>query len=129
VSNTTDRPMYYSQVRIDPNNDQVIYMGGAPAFKSIDGGRTFRQIQNLAHSDHHAIWIDPKNSSHVMYGNDGGLDVSYDGGDTWDFIATMAVGQFYAIRPTCGSRTSCAAACRTTGRGAGRAGSARTSAS
>ncbi len=97
VSNTTDRPMYYSQVRIDPNNDQVIYMGGAPAFKSVDGGRTFRQIQNLAHSDHHAIWIDPKNSSHVMYGNDGGLDVSYDGGDTWDFIATIAVGQFYAI--------------------------------
>jgi photosystem II stability/assembly factor-like uncharacterized protein len=97
VSNTTDRPMYYSQVRIDPNNDQVIYMGGAPAFKSIDGGKTFRQIQNLAHSDHHAIWVDPKNSSHVMYGNDGGLDVSYDGGDTWDFIATMAVGQFYAI--------------------------------
>ena len=97
VSNTTDRPMYYSQVRVDPNNDQVIYMGGAPAFKSIDGGKTFRQIQNLAHSDHHAIWVDPKNSSHVMYGNDGGLDVSYDGGDTWDFIATMAVGQFYAI--------------------------------
>ncbi len=97
VSNTTDRPMYYSQVRIDPSNDQVIYMGGAPAFKSVDGGRTFRQIQNLAHSDHHAIWVDPKNSSHVMYGNDGGLDVSYDGGDTWDFIATMAVGQFYAI--------------------------------
>ncbi|MCX6544072.1 MAG: hypothetical protein NTV05_06605 [Acidobacteria bacterium] len=97
VSNTTDRPMYYSQVRIDPNNDQVIFMGGAPAFKSIDGGKTFRQIQNLAHSDHHAIWVDPKNSSHVMYGNDGGLDVSYDGGDTWDFIATMAVGQFYAV--------------------------------
>ncbi|MEI6668699.1 MAG: hypothetical protein WCP29_11135, partial [Acidobacteriota bacterium] len=97
VSNTTDRPMYYSQVRIDPSNDQVIYMGGAPAFKSIDGGKTFKQIPNLAHSDHHAIWIDPKNGSHVMYGNDGGLDVSYDGGDTWDFIATMAVGQFYAI--------------------------------
>jgi len=97
VSNTTDRPMYYSQVRIDPNNDQVIFMGGAPAFKSIDGGKTFRQIQNLAHSDHHAIWVDPKNSQHVMYGNDGGLDVSYDGGDTWDFVATMAVGQFYAV--------------------------------
>lgn len=97
VSNETDRPMYYSQVRIDPNNDQVIYMGGAPAFKSIDGGKTFRRIPNLAHSDHHAIWIDPKNSSHVMYGNDGGLDVSYDGGDTWDFIATMAVGQFYSV--------------------------------
>jgi photosystem II stability/assembly factor-like uncharacterized protein len=97
VNNTNDRPMYYSQVRVDPSNDQIIYVGGAPASKSVDGGKTFRNIQNLAHSDHHAIWIDPKNSSHVMYGNDGGLDVSYDGGDTWDFIATMAVGQFYAI--------------------------------
>jgi len=97
VSNTTDRPMYYSQVRVDPGNDQIIFMGGAPAFKSIDGGKTFRQIPNLAHSDHHAIWIDPRNSQHVMYGNDGGLDVSYDGGDTWDFVATMAVGQFYAV--------------------------------
>jgi photosystem II stability/assembly factor-like uncharacterized protein len=97
VSNTNDRPMYYSQIRVDPNNSEVVYLGGAPAFKTTDGGKTFKQIQNLAHSDHHAIWIDPKDSNHVLYGNDGGLDVSYDGGDTWDFVNTHAVGQFYAI--------------------------------
>ena len=97
VSNTNNRPMYYSKLRVDPNNDQVIYLGGASAYKSVDGGKTFRTLQNFAHGDHHAIWVDPRNSNHVMYGNDGGLDVSYDGGETWDFIATMAVGQFYAI--------------------------------
>ena len=58
---------------------------------------TLKAIQNLAHSDHHAIWIDPKNPKHVMYGNDGGLNVSYDQGETWDFVNTVAVGQFYAI--------------------------------
>jgi photosystem II stability/assembly factor-like uncharacterized protein len=97
VSNTNDRPMYYSQIRVDPSNSEIVYLGGAPAFKSIDGGKTFRNIQNLAHSDHHAIWIDPKNSNHIMYGTDGGLDVSYDQAETWDFINTMATGQFYAI--------------------------------
>jgi photosystem II stability/assembly factor-like uncharacterized protein len=97
VSNTNNRPMYYSKLRVDPVNDQVIYLGGASAYKSIDGGKTFRTLQNFAHGDHHAIWVDPRDSNHVMYGNDGGLDVSYDGGQTWDFIATMAVGQFYAI--------------------------------
>ncbi len=97
VSNTNNRPMYYSKLRVDPNNDQVIYLGGASAYKSVDGGKTFRTLQGFAHGDHHAIWVDPRNSNHVMYGNDGGLDVSYDGGETWDYIATMAVGQFYAI--------------------------------
>ena len=97
VSNTNDRPMYYSQIRVDPSNADIVYLGGAPAFKSVDGGKTFKTIQNLAHSDHHAIWINPKNSNHVMYGNDGGLDVSYDQAETWDFINTMATGQFYAV--------------------------------
>ncbi len=97
VSNTNDRPMYYSQIRVDPGNADIVFLGGAPAFKSVDGGKTFQTIQNLAHSDHHAIWINPKNSNHVIYGNDGGLDVSYDQGATWDFINTKATGQFYAI--------------------------------
>lgn len=97
VSNTNDRPMYYSKIRVDPSNPDTVYLGGAPAFKSIDGGKTFRTMQNLSHSDHHAIWVNPRDSNHVMYGCDGGLNVSYDGGDTWDFINTKATGQFYAI--------------------------------
>jgi photosystem II stability/assembly factor-like uncharacterized protein len=97
LSNQGDRWMYYSQVRIDPTNPEIAYQGGAPFFKTVDGGKTWRQVQGLAHSDHHAIWINSKNGHHVLVGNDGGLDVSYDQGDTWEFVNTVAVGQFYAI--------------------------------
>jgi photosystem II stability/assembly factor-like uncharacterized protein len=97
VSNNNNRPMYYSQIRCDPTNPDIVYTMGAPFFKSVDGGKTFRQVSGIAHSDHHALWIDPKNPNHLILGNDGGLDVSYDQGETWEFINTMAVGQFYAI--------------------------------
>jgi photosystem II stability/assembly factor-like uncharacterized protein len=97
LSNTVDRPMYYSQVRVDPSNDQIIYQGGAPFFKSVDGGKTFKQVDGVAHSDHHAIWINPKNSNHVVIGNDGGIDVTYDQCDTWEFVNNINAGLFYAI--------------------------------
>jgi len=97
LSNRGDRWMYYSQIRIDPTNPEIAYQGGAPFFKTVDGGKTWRTVDGLAHSDHHAIWIDPKNNNHVLVGNDGGLDVSYDQGETWEFVNTMAVGQFYAV--------------------------------
>jgi photosystem II stability/assembly factor-like uncharacterized protein len=98
LSNSMDRPMYYSQIRVDPTNSEIAYQGGAPFFKTVDGGKTWRQVQGLAHSDHHAIWIDPKNGSHLMVGNDGGLDVSYDQAETWEFVNSIGgVGQFYKI--------------------------------
>jgi photosystem II stability/assembly factor-like uncharacterized protein len=98
LSNSMDRPMYYSQIRVDPTNPDIAYQGGAPFFKTIDGGKTWRQVQGLAHSDHHAIWIDPRDHNHVMVGNDGGLDVTYDQAETWEFINSLgAVGQFYKI--------------------------------
>ncbi len=97
LSNSMDRPMYYSQIRVDPTNAEIAYQGGAPFFKTIDGGKTWRQVQGLAHSDHHAIWIDPKNSNHLIVGNDGGLDVTYDQTETWEFVNTVAVGQFYKV--------------------------------
>jgi photosystem II stability/assembly factor-like uncharacterized protein len=98
LSNSMDRPMYYSQIRVDPTNSEIAYQGGAPFFKTVDGGKTWRQVQGLAHSDHHAIWIDPKNGNHLMVGNDGGLDVSYDQAETWEFINSIGgVGQFYKV--------------------------------
>ncbi len=97
MSNNNNRPMYYSQIRVDPRNDQIIYTCGAPFHKSTDGGKTFKQVQGIAHSDHHAVWIDPANNNHLLIGNDGGLDVSYDQGDTWEFINTIALAQFYAV--------------------------------
>jgi photosystem II stability/assembly factor-like uncharacterized protein len=97
LSNDGDRWMYYSQVRIDPTNPQIAYQGGAPFFKTVDGGKTWERVGGVGHSDHHAIWINPKNNQHILLGNDGGLDVSYDQGATWEAVSTMALGQFYAI--------------------------------
>jgi photosystem II stability/assembly factor-like uncharacterized protein len=97
LSNSMDRPMYYSQIRVDPKDPDIAYQGGAPFFKTIDGGKTWTQVQGLAHSDHHAIWIDPRDSNHLIVGNDGGLDITYDQTTTWEYVNTMAVGQFYKI--------------------------------
>ncbi len=97
VSNTNDRPMYYSQIRVDPSNSEIVYTGGAPFFKSMDGGKTFRQVQGIIHTDNHAIWVDPKNGNHLILGNDGGLDITYDQCETWEFLNTIAAGQFYAV--------------------------------
>ena len=97
MSNNNNRPMYYSQIRVDPTNDQIIYTCGAPFHKSTDGGKTFQIVGGIAHSDHHAVWINPSNNNHILLGNDGGLDVSYDQGATWEFVNTIALAQFYAI--------------------------------
>ena len=97
MSNNNNRPMYYSQIRVDPTNDQIVYTGGAPFHKSTDGGKTFKVVEGIAHSDHHAAWINPKNGNHVIIGNDGGIDISYDQAETWEFVNTLPVGQFYAI--------------------------------
>jgi photosystem II stability/assembly factor-like uncharacterized protein len=97
VSNQNNRPMYYSQIRVDPGNPDIVYTGGAPFFKSVDGGKTFQNVAGLAHSDHHAIWINPKNGNHLLVGNDGGLDVTYDQCATWEFVNTIPAGQFYAV--------------------------------
>jgi photosystem II stability/assembly factor-like uncharacterized protein len=97
MSNNNNRPMYYSQIRIDPTNDQIIYTMGASFYKSVDGGKTFRVVTGMGHGDHHALWINPRNSRHLLLGHDGGFDVSYDQAETFDYHNVMAVGQFYAI--------------------------------
>jgi len=97
LSNAGDRWMYYSQIRVDPTNPEIAYQGGAPFFKTIDGGKTWKAVQGIPHSDHHAFWINPKNNNHLLLGNDGGLDVTYDQAETWEFINTLPLGQFYAI--------------------------------
>src|SRR5207245_8343061 len=67
-----NRPMYYSQIRVDPSNPENVFVGGLNFSKSTDGGRKFISLQpGIAHSDHHAIWIDPKNGNHILIGNDG----------------------------------------------------------
>jgi len=103
VSNCDARPMYFSQLRVDPQNVNTIYVAGLPVAKSLDGGKTFATLDDAggngapAHVDQHAIWVDPRNGKHLMIGNDGGLDISYDQGKTWDFVATMATGLAYVV--------------------------------
>jgi len=103
ISNCNARPMYFSQLRIDPGSDRNIYVAGLPVAKSLDGGRTFATLDEAGghsspgHVDQHAIWIDPKNPRHLLIGNDGGLNVSWDQGRTWDFINTMATATAYWV--------------------------------
>ncbi|HEX7938928.1 MAG TPA: hypothetical protein VF483_08020, partial [Gemmatimonadaceae bacterium] len=98
TSNLNPRPMYFSQLRIDPSNSERVMLGGVGLHLSIDGGRTFEQDAALAiHDDVHAIWIDPNNANHVLIGNDGGLAVSYDLAHTWQFIPNLPVGLFYHV--------------------------------
>jgi len=98
MSDTNPRPSYYSQVRIDPNNDLRIWVLGAAMYFSEDGGKTFstRRVQKI-HGDFHALWIDPADSNHIITGSDGGIHWSFDNGKTWDFLNTIAIGQFYEI--------------------------------
>ena len=98
MSATNPRPMYFSQVRIDPNNADRVYMGGVGMQMTIDGGKSIEpDAARVTHDDVHAIWIDPANSDHIVIGNDGGLAVSWDMSRTWSFIPNLPVGLFYHV--------------------------------
>ena len=98
MSDTNPRPMYYSHIHIDPNNDQRLWVLGARMYNSDDGGRTFvtDRVQRI-HGDHHALWIDPRDSNHMFLGSDGGVHFSWDRGLSWEFANNIALGQFYEI--------------------------------
>jgi photosystem II stability/assembly factor-like uncharacterized protein len=96
MSNVNPRPMYFSQIRVDPTNDLRVYVLGVQLHISDDGGKTF--IENgTMHSDHHAMWINPKNPNHIIDGNDGGIGISWDKGKTWEGIYNMDLGQYYHV--------------------------------
>ncbi|SEC33726.1 Sortilin, neurotensin receptor 3 [Tenacibaculum sp. MAR_2009_124] len=89
---------YFGEVRVDPRDENGIYVLGVPILKSKDGGKTFNSIsKENVHSDHQALWINPKKSGHLIDGNDGGLNISYDDGENWTKLNSPAVGQFYSV--------------------------------
>ncbi|MCJ7465150.1 MAG: glycosyl hydrolase [Maribacter sp.] len=89
---------YFGQITVDPNNSDKIYLVGVPIIKSDDGGKTYTSINgDNVHSDHHSLWVDPKKSGHLINGNDGGLNISYDDGKNWTLHNSPSVGQFYYI--------------------------------
>ena len=92
------RAFYFAKVRVDPKDDQRVYMVGYGVDVSEDGGHTFRHgIGDRTHGDVHAFTIDPNDSNHILQGDDGGLFQSFDKGETWLYVNNMAAGQFYNI--------------------------------
>jgi photosystem II stability/assembly factor-like uncharacterized protein len=92
-----NRPFYYSQLRVDPTNENRLWAVAGSLSLSEDGGKTFTNPAVNIHVDHHAMWINPKNPRHILDGNDGGIYMTYDGGKTWDFMNQIAISQFYAV--------------------------------
>src|SRR5712692_3902648 len=98
MSDTNPRPSYYSQIHVDPNNDQRIWVLNAQMSYSDDGGKTFRtNLVTRIHGDYHAMWINPANSEHMITGSDGGIHFSFDRGRTWEHINNIALAQFYEV--------------------------------
>jgi photosystem II stability/assembly factor-like uncharacterized protein len=93
-----NRPWYYAEIYVDPKNENRLFTLYSGINMSEDGGLTFpTSIGETVHLDHHAWWIDPNNSSHMVEGNDGGMAITYDMGKKWRHITNLPVGQFYHV--------------------------------
>ncbi len=89
---------YFGEIRVSATKPDLIYLLGVPLLISEDGGKTFRVIsKENVHADHQAMWINPKNDGHFIIGNDGGVNITYDHGESWFKANQPAVGQFYTI--------------------------------
>jgi photosystem II stability/assembly factor-like uncharacterized protein/phage terminase small subunit len=98
-----NRPFYYSEIYVDPQNENRLYTVFTYINVSQDGGKSFQElmpaygVNNGIHPDHHAWWIHPNNSKFMIDGNDGGLNITKDGGKSWRFVGNIPVAQFYHI--------------------------------
>jgi photosystem II stability/assembly factor-like uncharacterized protein len=89
---------YFANISVDEKNQNRIYIGGVPLLFSEDGGKTFTAIsKENVHADHHVTWVNPENPNHIINGNDGGVNISYDNGAHWIKCNNEAVSQFYAV--------------------------------
>jgi photosystem II stability/assembly factor-like uncharacterized protein len=97
INSVNPRPMYFSQVRVDPSDDKYVYVLGIGLYRSEDGGKTFKTDGGAYHPDQHALWIDPRDGRHMLLGTDGGYYVTYDRMARWEYLNHMAIGQFYHV--------------------------------
>lgn len=100
INSINPRPMYFSQVRVDPSDDKNVYVLGVSFAASTDGGKTFRtdrQANSGVHSDQHALWINPKDGRHMLIGTDGGFYLTHDRMKQWEHLSLAALGQFYHV--------------------------------
>ncbi|MBL4604677.1 MAG: glycosyl hydrolase [Flavobacteriaceae bacterium] len=89
---------YFGIIGVSAIDQNKIYIGGVPLLKSDDGGKTFSNIGGAnMHSDHQALWVNPNRSGHIVNGNDGGINITFDDGKNWSKNNPHAVGQFYAV--------------------------------
>ncbi len=90
------RPFYYTTLGVDPNNSDIVYVGDEGWFKSVDGGKNFHRAP-VPHGDNHDLWINPKNSDDMIQANDGGANVSLDGGKTWSTQTNQPTAEIYQV--------------------------------
>jgi photosystem II stability/assembly factor-like uncharacterized protein len=90
------RPFYYTTLGADPTNADVVYAGAESFFKSADGGKTFTRF-STPHGDNHDIWISPKDGNIMIQSNDGGANVSFDGGKTWSTQMNQPTAEIYGV--------------------------------
>jgi photosystem II stability/assembly factor-like uncharacterized protein len=94
--NLITRPFYYTTLGVDPMNPDVVFVGDEGWYRSADGGKSFR-TSPAPHGDHHDIWINPKNSQYMIQSNDGGSNVSLDGGRTWSTQTNQPTAEIYQV--------------------------------
>jgi len=90
------RAWYYTRVYADTQDEDVVYVLNVNYHKSTDGGKTFNTF-NAPHGDHHDLWISPEDSQRMIIGDDGGAQISYDGGETWSTYYNQPTAQFYRV--------------------------------
>jgi photosystem II stability/assembly factor-like uncharacterized protein len=95
-NNIRQRAWYYSKVFVSPTNENLVYAPNVNFMRSNDGGRTFTSI-NTPHGDHHDLWIDPKNPNRMIVADDGGAQVSFDGGNNWSTENNQPTAQIYRV--------------------------------
>jgi photosystem II stability/assembly factor-like uncharacterized protein len=91
------RPWYFTTITVQPTNPEDVWCPSVRLLHSIDGGKTFKQVKGTHHGDHHDLWIDPKNPKRMIDSNDGGVDLSPNGGESW-FAPLLPLSQFYHVR-------------------------------
>ncbi len=97
LNSLTERPFYYSVIRVDPNDPANLYAVGTSLWASKDGGAKFESINKDIHVDFHALWIDPNDSNHVLAGCDGGVNESFDRGASWQVHQGFCASQYYDV--------------------------------
>ena len=90
------RSWYYMEIFADPQNENVVYVLNAPVMKSIDGGKSFTNIP-VPHGDNHHLWINPYDNTNLINSNDGGANISFNGGKSWSTQQNQATAQFYRV--------------------------------